>query len=61
MRHGPGRWALSLAVGGCERYERVLGTIHSHGDPGAIELPDTVGRGVPFPIHVRTYLGGCAR
>ncbi len=39
--------------------ERMIGTIEFYSDPVRIQLPDTVQRGVTFPVRVRTYGGGC--
>jgi hypothetical protein len=38
---------------------RQLGVISFYYDPIVVEVPDTVQRGQPFAIRVRTYGGGC--
>lgn len=39
--------------------ERMIGTIEFYDDSVRIQLPDTVQKGVTFPVRVRTYGGGC--
>ena len=71
MVHRMNRSWLVVAVGllACNPFappdeivrERLIGTISIlHNVPVAIQLPDTVSRGISFPVSVRTYGDGCS-
>lgn len=64
-RYAPPVLALLLATACYDplgpREELVIGTVAFYSEPVEIDVPHTVQAGVPFPVQVRTYGGGCER
>jgi hypothetical protein len=57
---------LALAGAGCGLVTAVASVdepalVIFYGDTASIAAPDTVARGAPFEVRVRTFAGGCTR